>query len=109
MEMKLMKRSATLLVLLALVLCTPCLAQAPSATPITSTVTTAPAAGVAAFLATLPGPVAPSLPPAPEFLSTTCTSNADCPTGKLCCYPCGIDGCSKVCMAPFHGHCPFFP
>ncbi|HZF12329.1 MAG TPA: hypothetical protein VFE33_26370 [Thermoanaerobaculia bacterium] len=101
-----MKRFATFLALLALVLSTPCLAQ--STTP-TTTVATAPTAGVAAFLATLPGPVAPALPPAPEFLSTTCTSNADCPMGQLCCYPCGIDGCSKVCMAPFHGHCPFFP
>src|SRR5262245_27101138 len=102
-----MKRFATLLALLALALCTPCLAQAPSATP--PAATTAPVASVADFLATLPGPAAPSLPPTPQFLTTTCTSNADCPTGKLCCYPCGIDGCDRVCMTPIRGHCPLFP
>jgi hypothetical protein len=46
----------------------------------------------------------------PQTLSVTyCTSNADCPTGQLCCYPCGIDGCQRTCMNPFKGRCPFFP
>ncbi|MDP9120440.1 MAG: hypothetical protein M3O15_03585 [Acidobacteriota bacterium] len=41
--------------------------------------------------------------------SKTCTSNSDCPAGTLCCYPCGIPGCQNMCIAPLHGHCPFFP
>ena len=46
----------------------------------------------------------------PQTLSTTyCASSTDCPSGQLCCYPCGIDGCSRVCMKPMNGHCPFFP
>lgn len=38
--------------------------------------------------------------------STVCTSNADCPTGQLCCYPCGIDGCDRVCMTVSGRRCP---
>jgi hypothetical protein len=63
------------------------------------------------FLATLSGqsaaPGTEVLPPSPRFLQTiTCTSNADCPTGQLCCYPCGIDGCDFVCMTPWRNRCP---
>jgi hypothetical protein len=47
--------------------------------------------------------------PAPQFLATTCTSSAQCPSGQLCCYPCGIDGCSFVCTKPMNGHCPRYP
>jgi hypothetical protein len=38
-----------------------------------------------------------------------CTSNAQCPTGTLCCYPCGTDGCHDMCIKPLNGHCPHFP
>jgi hypothetical protein len=38
-----------------------------------------------------------------------CTSNAQCPMGTLCCYPCGIPGCHDMCLKPLNGHCPFFP
>jgi len=103
--MKTSRIALVLLVMLALVPCARCLAQAAPA---------APAPGnVADFLATLSDPSdAPStgaLIPNPTLLSTTRTSSTDCPTGQLCCYPCGIDGCSRVCMVPMRGHCPFFP
>ncbi|HEV2851183.1 MAG TPA: hypothetical protein VHC97_00110 [Thermoanaerobaculia bacterium] len=65
------------------------------------------------FLATLSGgqgaaPGTEVLPPDPRFLqSTACTSNADCPPDQLCCYPCGIEGCSNVCMTPWRkNQCP---
>ena len=55
-------------------------------------------------------PDAEALPPSPTFLSTTCNSNADCPTGQLCCYPCGIPDCQFVCMTPWRGNrCPPIP
>jgi hypothetical protein len=37
-----------------------------------------------------------------------CTSNAQCPAGKLCCYPCGIDGCTNMCVTPVKGRCPLY-
>ena len=103
-----MKTSATVLVLLALLALIPC-TQSVAQTP---AVTTAQApASTAEFLATLS--TAPdldgTLTPAPQFLATTCTSSAQCPSGQLCCYPCGIDGCDFVCMKPMNGHCPRFP
>jgi hypothetical protein len=99
-----MKKTATvlaLLALLALVPWTPCLAQTPQ------TPQAQPAPNVAAFLASLPGSVSSNLPPAPQFLSTLCNTSADCPSGQLCCYPCGIDGCHNVCMKVTR--CPHFP
>jgi hypothetical protein len=68
----------------------------------------------AEFLATLAGdlsaaPGGEALPPSPTFLSTTCSSNADCPTGQLCCYPCGIPDCEFVCMTPWRNRCPPIP
>ena len=110
-----MKTSATVLVLLALLALVPCtgMAQtAPAPTPAVAAVTTAATpTETADFLATLS--VAPSaatdLAPVPSFM-TGCTSNAQCPTGKLCCYPCGIDGCEKACTTPWRGHlCPPIP
>jgi hypothetical protein len=105
--MKTAKIVLVLLALLALIPCTQSMAQTqPAPAP-------APAlANNAAFLATLSAPAnAPATQtlPAPTFLSTSCTSSSQCPTGQLCCYPCGIDGCSNVCMNPVRGHCPFFP
>jgi hypothetical protein len=104
-----MKTFATVLVLLtvfALIPGAPCTAETPPAA--------APLSSEADFLATLSdGPSdAPSselLPPSPTFLSTTCTSHSQCPTGQLCCYPCGIDGCDFVCMTVSGRRCPFFP
>ncbi|PYQ61840.1 MAG: hypothetical protein DMF53_14415 [Acidobacteria bacterium] len=80
---------------------TPQAATAPQAVPT-----------VTQFLATLsatPGeaPGTGLLPPSPKLASTVCTSNADCPTGQLCCYPCGRFGCDFVCMAVTT--CPHFP
>ncbi len=39
-----------------------------------------------------------------------CTSDAECPSGMACCYPCGVDGCENACMAvdPAQG-CPEIP
>jgi hypothetical protein len=111
-----MKTSATVLVLLALLALAPCaaMAQAPTATtPAVASVTTvAPVpTETADFLATLsaaPSSAPSDLAPAPAFM-TGCTSNAQCPAGTLCCYPCGIDGCTNMCITPIKGHCPHFP
>jgi hypothetical protein len=66
---------------------------------------------VAQFLTTLsatPGDIpGAGLLPSPKLATTTCTTNADCPTGELCCYPCGRFGCDFVCMAVTT--CPHFP
>ena len=110
-----MKTSATVLVLLALLALVPCaqsMAQTqPAPTPSVASVVTAPPVPTesADFLATLAAPssAANDLAPAPSFM-TGCTSNAQCPTGKLCCYPCGIDGCSNMCLTPVKGRCPLF-
>jgi len=107
--MKTSRIALVLLVMLALVPCARGFAQTAPAAPSVQ----APA-NVAEFLATLSGnssdaPGTGVLVPNPTLLSTTCTSSTQCPTGQLCCYPCGIDGCSRVCMVPMRGHCPFFP
>ncbi len=47
--------------------------------------------------------------PSPTPMATSCSSSTDCPSGQLCCYPCGIEGCTRTCMKPMNGHCPFFP
>ena len=81
------------------------LAQTPQVAPLTTE----------QFLATLSdgqsaAPGTDVLPPSPRFLQTiTCTSDADCPRGQLCCYPCGIDGCDFVCMTPWRSGCPLIP
>ncbi len=41
--------------------------------------------------------------------ATSCTSNSQCPTGTLCCYPSGIPGCHDECVTPVDGHCPRYP
>jgi hypothetical protein len=107
-----MKTSATVLVLLALLALIPCtgaMAQTPAPTPAVAATTPVPAS-TSEFLATLSAPetVDQALTPAPQFV-TTCTSSSQCPSGQLCCYPCGIDGCSFTCMQPMNGHCPRFP
>ena len=97
-----------LLPLLALALCAPCVAQTPPAAALSAVATSPAPSSVAAFLATLSG--ADTMPPAPRFLTTTCQSNDDCSMGQICCYPCGIDGCEFICMAPWGktGECPPF-
>jgi hypothetical protein len=112
-----MKTSATVLVLLAFLAFIPCARSAAQTQPlpapsVASVAMTAPVpADTADFLATLtiaPSSAPSDLTPAPAFM-TGCTSNAQCPTGTLCCYPCGIDGCTNMCIAPLKGHCPHFP
>lgn len=102
-----MKTTATtlaLLVLLALIPCAPAGAEPPAAVSV----------DVADFLSALAdtpdtAPATEGLAPAPDFLSPIpCTTHADCPTGKLCCYPCGVPDCSNVCMTPVRGRCPLF-
>jgi hypothetical protein len=101
-----MKTSATVLAILALLVlisCTQALA-APSQAP-QAAVAAAPAIApaTAQFLASL------AASQTPVFM-TGCTSNAQCPAGQLCCYPCGIEGCENVCMTPWRGgECPAFP
>jgi len=47
--------------------------------------------------------------PSQSMAQTFCNSDDECPTGQLCCYPCGIDGCQNVCMTPWKGgECPLF-
>jgi hypothetical protein len=99
-----MKICAMALVLFALLALVPCTASA-AQPPVPQS--------KAEFLATLAAPNAapaiPDLPPAPTNLSTICHTNADCPSGQLCCYPCGIDGCPNyVCTTPVKGRCPLY-
>ena len=111
-----MKTAATLFVLLALLAvipCSPATAQVPQvaapAVAMTAPSTVAPAdnAEFLASLATAPAQTPGDLAPAPSFM-TGCTSNAQCPTGTLCCYPCGIDGCTNQCVIPIKGRCPLY-
>ena len=58
-----------------------------------------------------------SCAPTPPVCETsdTCASDQECPSGLLCCYPCGIapdpetNACANRCLAPMNGHCPLFP
>ncbi len=91
------------------------LAQAPVAASPQAPAVSAPSE-VADFLATLSVPSdsqgTADLTPAPEFLqtSTDCTSDAQCPPGKLCCRACAFPGCThKACLTPMNGHCPLIP
>jgi len=106
--MKTAMRALVLLALFALALCAQGIAQTPSAAPVPTSVPT----NAADFLATLSagqGSATSDLLPSPIFLSTLCATSADCPTGQLCCYPCGIDGCNRVCTKPLRGRCPLYP
>lgn len=100
--MKICAMALVLFALLALVPCTPASAAQP---PVPQS--------KAEFLATLAAPnaapVIPDLLPSPSNMSTICHSDADCPKGQLCCYPCGIDGCPNfVCTTPIKGECPLY-
>lgn len=112
-EMKMKSSVLVLLALLALVPCTQSMAQMPPAAMPANSVT-APAAPMelADFLASLsdgqsPVPGVQALPSSPKFLSTTCTSSADCLPNQKCCYPCGIPDCNWVCMTV--KRCPLIP
>lgn len=56
-------------------------------------------------------PEAPNLQvPAPQFM-TGCSTNADCPTGQLCCFLCGAfpEGDPSICLGcvqPVRKRCP---
>jgi hypothetical protein len=100
-----MKKSATFLVLLALLALIPC-AQAMAQTPQPASVVPSTAQFLAS-LSTAPAQVPADLAPAPSFM-TGCTSNDQCPRGTLCCYPCGIDGCTNQCVTPIKGRCPLY-
>jgi hypothetical protein len=104
-----------LLALLTLIPFAQSMAQTPpvAVPPANLAATSAPDAAVQ-FLATLPGGQTQTpndLTPAPSFM-TGCTSNAQCPTGQLCCNVCGFlpaKGSSLNCVAcvtPVNGHCP---
>lgn len=43
--------------------------------------------------------------------SSPCTQAGQCPVGTLCCAPCGIPDCPRVCFRqdPATGKCPLFP
>jgi len=102
--MKTSMRALVLLALFALALCAQGVAQTPPTAPVP--------ASTADFLATLSGgqDTAPGdLLPSPVFLAMFCATDADCPTGQLCCYPCGIEGCTKTCTKPLRGRCPLYP
>ena len=100
-----MKTSSAVLVLLALLLLIPCTqalaATQPAPTPaLAALATPAPVLAKADFLASL----------AADPAGKTCTSNAQCPAGQLCCYPCGRFGCTDVCtVVPPGGQCPHYP
>lgn len=42
-------------------------------------------------------------------VGTACTSDSECGSGLLCCYPCGIPGCTNACSVPMDGQCPALP
>jgi hypothetical protein len=105
-----MKKSATLLVLLALLALIPCTRAMAQTQPASAPSVASVVPDTAEFLASLsnaPAQTPGDLAPAPSFM-TGCTSNAQCPRGTLCCYPCGIDGCTNQCITPIKGRCPHF-
>ena len=107
-----MRSSLSVLVslsLVALVLGVPCVAQTSSPAPLSAIATPPAPPSASAFLSTLSGDAGP-LSPA-SVSSIPCNSDDECPTGQLCCYPCGIEGCQNICMTPWKktGECPLFP
>lgn len=102
-----MKSLVRVLVLLVLVALAPSAqtwaGTVPAAPPTASPVAAPPAPlGEAEFLASLAGL------PGEGLMATPCNSNADCPTGKLCCWACGQPDCGKACLTPIRGRCPLF-
>jgi hypothetical protein len=106
-----MKRSATVFALLALltvILPIQSMAQTPPAPTSLPSVDEF-LGNLSNSLSTASATVVGNQVPSPTPMATSCTSSSNCPSGQLCCYPCGIDGCTRVCMKPMNGHCPFFP
>lgn len=69
------------------------------------------AVGIVTLLLSTGCGASPSPPRAPQGAGTgPCSSDAECGAGRMCCYPCGIEGCENVCMDvnPAHG-CPEIP
>jgi len=100
-----MKTSATVLVLLALLLLIPCTQSLAQVQPMPQT----PVVSQADFLASLAVDPAPAATDAVGAVKV-CSSDAQCGPGQLCCYPCGRIGCTKVCTSiPPGGHCPLLP
>jgi len=101
-----MRHSTHILLLVALA-AVPCLAgAAPQASAVSA------ATPAADFLAGLTSAPAAPETPGVHFLSTSCHSSADCPTGQLCCPLGGADsgdGPKTACFSPIRGHCPLFP
>lgn len=106
-----MKKSVFVLLALLLIPAAQAMAQAPPPAPAASAVTSpAPvSADKAEFLASLADNQGLNdLTPAPTF-TAGCTSNSQCPKGKLCCIPCGADlDCGRTCLTAVNGHCPLF-
>jgi len=47
--------------------------------------------------------------PATTHRHSTCSANADCGGGQLCCPACAVPDCAKQCHAPVNGGCPLIP
>jgi hypothetical protein len=56
-----------------------------------------------------PDAAVPDVPRDGGVAGTRCGSDTDCAEGLLCCYPCGIPGCTNQCTAPMRGRCPLIP
>jgi hypothetical protein len=84
-------------------------AAVPAVPAVASTVATPFAVAVPSGLPEFLQPVAASGLPT-TGVRTGCRSDAQCPTGQLCCLACGFFGCNNyACFAPMNGHCPYFP
>ena len=81
------------------------------ALPSFAVVASAPAPATAADASFVASLAVPAPAPAPIFVQTSCTTNADCPTGQLCCQACGAPGCGRqmACFQPIKGRCPLVP
>ena len=103
-----------LLAVLSLVSFAPSMAQTPLVAAPAANPAVAPAPdSVTQFLATLsdvPAQTFTDQVPAPSFLAS-CTSDAECPAGQLCCNVCGnppdvaLTTC-RACVKPLRGRCP---
>lgn len=106
------KHVLVLLACLALISSAQLMAQEP-ATPAPTKGAEAPVPdlGQALLTPSCEQPETPNLQvPAPQFM-TGCSTNADCPTGQICCFLCGAfpDGDPSLCMGcvqPTRKGCP---
>ncbi len=105
--MKLVPPALILLALLALVPGTLLAAGTPATASTVAATSPAAASSLDDFFASLAGGPSNRSEISAIGASTICQSNADCPRGWLCCYPCGIPDCNFVCMKV--KRCPLFP